>query len=47
MWMRIKKVSNLFFRVCLAIVLIAFMFLVFTTMLSKDLSQNTQIITFI
>ncbi|NRD81142.1 hypothetical protein HPT25_28020 [Bacillus sp. BRMEA1] len=47
MWSRIKGIYNYFFRVFLALSIILYMILVFFTLASKELSQNTYIVTFI
>ncbi|MDR7239142.1 hypothetical protein [Neobacillus drentensis] len=47
MWSKIKKIYSYIFRVCLALIVILFMVFIFFTLASKELNQNTEILTFI
>lgn len=47
MWDKIKRAYNFMFKAFLAIILILFMVLIFLTLASKELNQNTQVLTFI
>jgi hypothetical protein len=47
MWLKVKNISNMIYRIFIALILVLFTVLVFITIGNNELNQNTQLVTFI